>query len=284
MIQKLWIRFCTVLLVALLIGCSCHIGMEPRWYEGNHMELYTMAAFNVIGVDGREKEPVIRILETDDYGRELFCVTFRNPVFYSFYSNDTVENMCAIAYMICQKAEKYQVFYYEDVCYRICKNEGMFSPEERNSLKEQNDWNKPLNDAKMTFRSIIKSNTQKLEAMPLDYDTAFDIDLYKQELFWSLTPKISKDRMLSAFLDCNQQGKSLIVVWSWSSINDYDNNEPDSNLMAYFMMLESDSLQTKKGTTKRILDPDHYWIELHDFKEENGWFTCQEHGGMVLSC
>lgn len=80
----------------------------------------------------------INLLETDSYNRNLF-----------YYH---LSEHAAAVLLIVQKTEEPMVYYYEDYCYLVKKDiqgSDMFSEEEINSLKEDNDWDKPLDDAKM---------------------------------------------------------------------------------------------------------------------------------------
>ena len=150
-----------VLLVLLLTACEfVPIGaVEPELYgEGGHMDLYTIAAFSVVGADnmGTSVEPI----ETDAYGRTLFLATIWNPIFYPGYSNKSESRVYAFG--IQQKANGRFTYYYEDDCFFICLSPEDFTEEEQNRLKEQNDWDQPLDQKKLTSRKIIEPKQNKL--------------------------------------------------------------------------------------------------------------------------
>ena len=77
--------------------------------------------------------------ETDAYGRELFV--------YNLELRMSTEDIDV--WVICQKTVGDQTYYYQDFCYYTCLEGNDISVDALEELKERNDWNKPLDEAKM---------------------------------------------------------------------------------------------------------------------------------------
>jgi hypothetical protein len=80
------------------------------------------------------------ILERDSYGRTLNQYTYKN------YITDTMQTVFVICQMV-DEDEEY-IYYYEDINYLV----EVYTEEELNQLKQENDWEKPLDESKMSRR------------------------------------------------------------------------------------------------------------------------------------
>ena len=145
-----------VLLSMSLVFASCGYYQ----YNGDYGDLYTVAVCNIFGAKGYFSDgeyvcdPIIEIIETDNYGRTLFYYSERGPF------------GCAIVIM--QKSDDEYVYYYQDDCYMPYYNvdcayyfdfREIFSDEDINTLKERNDWNKEINVELCTKTQIIIRKT-----------------------------------------------------------------------------------------------------------------------------
>lgn len=145
-----------LLIVIIMLGLP---GCTHR-YRGNNKELYTAAIYsipNAMGYYASEItfDPDIYIWEQDDYGRTLFayCEDFSNWVF---------------ALVLCQLCDESNVYFYPDVNYVLFfgKEENNYDKDylktgtkafylkNRDKLKEDNDWNKPIDKTKCVSYSI----------------------------------------------------------------------------------------------------------------------------------
>ena len=247
----------------LFTGCR-GIQLEPQPYGGDNMELYTIAAFSIPYADRTGTK--IRTIEEDQYGRVLFLVSFRSS---GFYYQSEYEKM--YAYAVCQKSDEERTYYYEDDCFLLYLTEDMFTESEQNKLKELNDWDKPLNEAKMTSRQIIEPHDSKLRATSLGFDKAFSVSLHLKAAFLAEHP-VDTDRqhVFYKYLDCDAAGKSVGVVWYWYYS---DNDSNDTETEAYFIMVDEDCLLTNKAQIAKITDTLHFQDELKMFKAANNWVT-----------
>ena len=77
--QRVIITITALLLIVFSLGCipksdNPGFDMEPVSYHGEDMDLYTVAAYNVLGAGN--PGTTIRRIETDQFGRTLFEVSF----------------------------------------------------------------------------------------------------------------------------------------------------------------------------------------------------------------
>ena len=159
---KAFICLTLVLALSVPLLSSCQFR-----YDGGHDELYTVAINNIFGIYGHTSngeisyDPEISVIETDDYGRTLF-----------FYSESYgTEPDCSMAFVIMQASDSKYVYYYQDTCYLpFFATDGEFwhgrangdtylqamelSQELIEVLKEQNDWNRELDESKFTKSKI----------------------------------------------------------------------------------------------------------------------------------
>ena len=166
---------CCVILVACTLGMSgCFI--NPT-YRGQHKELYTVAVYSIPNAVGYmfhgegAYSSDIHIWEQDDYGRTLFsyCEDYSNRIF---------------ALVISQGYDDTNVYFYLDINYKLTIIDSEYSYEgadedhlknrtedfyleNKENLKEANDWNKPLDKTKcisyqITDHKVIEENTYEL--------------------------------------------------------------------------------------------------------------------------
>ncbi len=119
-----------------------------------------MAIRNVC--DAARRGTSISILEKDAKGRVLFEVEFDPTYFYS-YDQRTI-----FSYMIMQKSDDSNVFYYADCCFVICENREGFSEAMREELKTKNDWDEPLDEDRMTQRRLMPDFVPTENMLPCD--------------------------------------------------------------------------------------------------------------------
>ena len=77
----------------------------------------------------------VELLETDNYGRRMFCHEKWNPGIQIL--------------IVCQKTEEPLTYYYPDYCYLVGPEDEVFTETDKDWLKEVNDWNEPLDEEKM---------------------------------------------------------------------------------------------------------------------------------------
>lgn len=139
--------------------CAC----EPHGYSGSDMDLYSVTHNSFPMTDYYE---TITPMDTDAYGRVLFVYRTSMALFY-----DT-EDGFVYAYMVMQRSDEDTCSYYNLECCMLSKSQLSGNEENLASLKEKNDWGKPLQEALITtspvkrkYLSIDESELDKIARM-----------------------------------------------------------------------------------------------------------------------
>jgi len=143
---------------------------------------------------GDETLDLIWLKETDQYGRELF-----------HYETGKWD-----IWVICQKSENEYVYYYEDDCYYVSENDIPIPDNKLTQLKLQNDWNKPLDNSKMTSVCFEKRKQETMYEFALQSTQGDYIEEDVRKMF-----KIQNHAQI--FLDgigSDFNGNAIIFVWT----------------------------------------------------------------------
>ena len=178
--KRLLLLLCGIVLCTSslgLSGCIFSSRENPYPYRGEHKELYTVAIYSIPDAEGYMHHGEgaynsdIYIWEQDDYGRTLFsyCEDYSNQVF---------------GLIVAQACDGSNVYFYPDINYTLTfidseytyegvkddhlKNKTKdFYSENRDKLKETNDWNKPIDKSKcvsypIADHKVLEKNTYSL--------------------------------------------------------------------------------------------------------------------------
>lgn len=219
-----------VLAVLLLTSCSTFSEKGMLAATGSY------AVPGMSGSDIKGTEIICTPLDKDQYGRIIF----------EFECNNVITQKREKAIVIVQKYTEKTVWFYEDVCYLI----EAYQQFNVGTLKEQNDWDKPLNEAKMTSRV---------------YNVTFDLVVQRgsnvkpYDLRAKVADKLSiaEEYLDFCLLDATKNGADLY----WFSAN------VGGEVQQYYVI--SDSNYNIK--MHRITDVDNFIEELLSFKKEAGW-------------
>ena len=95
------------------------------------------------------------LVEKDEYGRELYRYksegSFTNV--FSDFSDVSDSYSCVNVYLLIQKTDKNYVYCYDNQCYVYVPSFENDNADIIELLKEQNDWNEPLNNDRLTALS-----------------------------------------------------------------------------------------------------------------------------------
>ena len=268
--KRIVIVLCCIL-ACLLFGCSfvTKCGFEPpAAYSGDNMDLYTVAAYSILGADSPTK---IRIIEKDQYNRILFEVRFWEEGLHSFYFQKPLAHTQLYAYAVSQKSDIDHVYYYEDECWTVFEKAEDFTEAEATALKERNDWDKPIEESRLSSRSIIGQGKGKV-----DIDWLFENGaavLYTHNSITSGIRLNEGDHLHNALLDKDVNGKSLFIIWIVHNDVNVDNQSNEHRCTAYFVMINKDGTYDETTYKAEINDLRQYWIELKDFKTINHWVS-----------
>lgn len=239
--RKVTILIIIVFLVIVITGCI---------YDGAHPELYKMTRCNALATNGvGESEWVItEVIEEDSYGRILFSYTMNVEGVYYGYGQIWV-------LAICQKFDKKLTYYYEDMCFILSDEFEDFSEEDIKNLKINNDWDKPLNEEKMSNRPI-HGNYNGYSGM-LAHDIITEGISIAEGVDVSVT-----------FVDYDGTDKILCLAY------EYDANKYDGIMVEvkyYLMIINEDGSYNEDTYLIEFNDFYNYQKLLHKFKLDNGW-------------
>lgn len=167
-----------LILISLVGLSSCIFSRDnPYPYRGAYKELYTTAIYSIPDAEGYMHHGEgaynsdIYIWEQDDYGRKLFsyCEDYGNQIF---------------ALVISQASDETNAYFYPDINYALTFIDSEYSYEgakdnhlkskteefyieNKDELKEKNDWNKPIDKSKcvsypITDHKILGENIYSL--------------------------------------------------------------------------------------------------------------------------
>ncbi len=225
---------CVVLLTLAIVLSSCSSSLPED------IALIATASFGVPYMfDNDLKGRKIDVLETDAYGRILFSMFD-----YSFFVGQEVTTL-----VIMQKQDDQYVYFYEDYCYAMED----FSEETKLVLKKKNDWNLPLNESKMSQRTVEVTFDLNIKR-----DTVIKIRTLKYH--WKKDLAISEDQILSyAITDLDQCGKNLYWLLIENDMGIEEN---------YFTIFD---VSLKKMYYFKVEDATAYMEGLRSFKQSCGW-------------
>lgn len=151
----------------------------------------------------------INLLETDNYGRRLFC--------YESWQWETT------ALLICQKTDESNAYYYSDYCYIIRSGTNVtFSEDNIALLKSINDWDLPLNTDKMKSVNYTEANRE------IDQPNA------KRAILLALGKEETDTHIMLDGLEFDQNGNQIILVQV------QDLSQSVSNKDVYLVLYQSD--------------------------------------------
>jgi len=253
--KKLATLCALLLLSVLLVGCGV--------YRGEHRDLHAVAINSLLGIFGCP-EDVVRVIETDEYGRTLFA--FRRA------SNEGVsEADHVLALLISQKSTSEHAYFYDGYNVIFCMFDGSerwgrlspetvfnhFSVEEVERLKADNDWGKEINEDRL-FRIPIrgyKPDTVSIRKQRAAFGEVSDYPTYFRTSF-------------SGPLTTDKNGKTLYLLAGFTS---------DAKAGIRFFtppvlaMFDKDGNLIEDTGLKEITDIWDYRDELREFKESNNW-------------
>ena len=244
-----------VLVVTLLMISGCVLlhkeGASP-YYHGNRYDLFRLALNSFpgprfgLGVTIKNAS-----IEKDSYGRELYVVRMDHAK--GFYG----EGINA-AYVISQAHddEEKRIYYYEDICFKLFIFDKGLDDVLLKELKEDNDWNQPINMDKCSSRSFA-NDFAGMDNLSFNYSAYVSIEkAFGEDIKDSICP-ITMDvlgkELYSVMVEKNGERKSYLVIY-----------HPGQRISIESNCLELTNIDDVLGN------------ELHQFKIRNEWvfFDC----------
>ena len=262
---------CLILLMLVPHLCSC---IAITKYRGDRVDLYTVAVNNMFAIEGYVSngeviyDPVIEVIETDEYGRVLF--------FYDEYYDDSIQPSVryGMAFAIMQKSEDGYVYFYQDDCYvpyfdvvdefdEVMKR---VDPEVLKALKARNDWNCEPDASKYTKAQISNKKPQGKIRMR-DYE--FDEVVYP---YAKANGYEGKDTSISrSFEYCNSDlyGRELYFVFGMSSDDDGQGGTVYAQYI--YAVIVSPGKKFSENPLVEIAAPTESYENVRRLKEQNHW-------------
>ena len=228
--------FCFALVVCLfLTSCTFH----DVYYDMAICGFYAVPEITAWDLKGGAYE--CRELEKDTYGRRLFEASFESVL--------TLEPKTAL--IIMQKYDSKYVYYYEDISYTL----HCIEDTDVDTFKALNDWEQPLNEAKMSRRRAILSL-----GLTVGYSSMHDFgDVEKAcetALDGIITAK-SDHHMPTVLVDEDGAGHDLY----------YFRIGREGGMEDYFVIVNEELELAFLQIEDEIFDPEAFVA----FKQENGW-------------
>jgi hypothetical protein len=253
--MKKFFRLCVILAALLaLFGCVRVINWlipseeHSPYYIGNRYDLFRVALNSFPGPrQGRGTKIDETLIETDEYGRELFIIKLFQAGEY--YQGDILAEVDEVnsAYVVCQAHDDTKVYYYEDLCFKLFNDKIGIEPNLLKELKTENDWNQPLAPEKCSSR-LYASDFAGMSNLSFDYDAQMCIeDLFDGKCFISpITEDASGKQLYGVRVKNDDQNMCYLVIY-----------HPGKAIE-----MESDVLK---------LESIDFGKELHKLKIHNGW-------------
>jgi hypothetical protein len=230
-----------IAITILLVSCT---PSTPE-YTGDYPELFSIALNSIPGTEGYllgevRHQPVLTVLEEDDYGRVLF-----------FYSETWAISPHSL--VICQKSDSEFTYFYSDYNF-ISSQDDTFSDEEIEYLKKKNDWGMELNESKCLKVNIVREK----EVKSIEFNALRE--MYRGALGDDARP--FDDSYISSFIT-DDYGRCIYIGYG-------KHGERDHPSVA-IMMLNPDGTCDPETGAMELMDLYEYQDVLLEFKERNGW-------------
>ncbi|MBO7658848.1 MAG: hypothetical protein J6T65_05995 [Clostridia bacterium] len=208
------------LLIAIIMLCLSGCKIQHQ-YRGQYIELYSAAIYSIPNACGYFDageyacDPDIYVWEKDEYGRVLFS-----------YCEDCTTRVFAL--VVSQSYDESAVYFYPDVNYVLCLMESdgwyaggeeeylktrteAFYLENRNKLKEDNDWSKPQDKTKCISYPISASKVFEDKVTSLSCSQCDDIlNEYSKTL--NLANPETKPYRYNEILQVDAEGRVLHLI------------------------------------------------------------------------
>lgn len=235
-----------IIVVALfnLSGCA-----TPRTIRSSRIANHCTAYFGIsIGFPFRTQNTKLKEIETDSYGRQLIWIErgyldFEIPMEKDFY-------------VIQQRYDKKGVYFYEDIawCFADIEEEAF------NQWKDQNDWEKPIQEDKLSNRHchIITEGKVIKDGDTITGGYSNPVNMYMKSRFATERRKVRT----YWFVDYDEKGKELWIV-RFEQENEEDIVEEEYVIITKGEGISAETLSVSEALTDRS--------KLTQFKYDHGW-------------
>jgi len=258
------------LLFLMLAGCP---GDDP-WYKGHFVDLNSVANNSLLGIFGVDNNNIV-IIDEDSFGRKMFIYWGNTVAAYDQLNYDKPPAVYSI--LISQKTEGGRVCFYPDynfVVYKDTRNilsrphdedllnyaKVIASADDIEWLKQENDWEKPIDESKCVSVKISRINRMQ-ESKTLLVSEKILKNAYEQVD----TPQNYFSLGLFYYLTSDQYDRHIYYFRC--------RKEDRTYTKSYVVMFNKDGTFDPDTGIMEIIDVWNYQDDLKAFKELNGWNT-----------
>ena len=272
---------CSVLLVCCVGFSRCRENPYP--YRGEYKELYTVAVYSIPDAEGYMHHGEgaynsdIYVWEQDDYGRILFsyCEDYGNEIF---------------ALVISQAYDETNVYFYPDTNYVLtmidseylyegAKDDHLknrtedFYLKSKEKLKEQNDWNKPLDKTKCVSYPITdhKDLGKKIHSLK-----SHECNKILNETM-NFRNSADSPHRYNEVLQVDAEGKILHKIYGIYRLSSSENNGHDSRYVTLWVITDKEGNYDKENGVLVMysdISSENFIYNAEDvlaFKNKNNW-------------
>ena len=264
--KRVLVIMLVLLMILSLVGC-----LHGTAYFGPHLDLQIVAMHSLLGVGETTRWDGFEVLEEDDFGRAMFAfwggaMTGGNNPFASF-------NILAV--LISQRTTESHAYFYDGINFILRQVESdetrrpsssfagafvmeYFTEGQLEQLKEENDWNRELDEDKF-FRVPISRRAKGY------YMT--DISLQMLEGAFAIVSE-GFNRNLQSLLTMDRNGNVIFIMRGGS----FNSRASEWTFYSSFLFMFDRDGNLIEGTgVKELTDLWDYREELLEFKKANGW-------------
>lgn len=252
---------CILFILVFTTGCRSYKG-----YHGEYPELWTVAVHNLLGTRGYFQqggivdESQIKVVEEDSYGRVLFAYT-------------ELSEVSSINLLIMQKKDDNYAYYYPDYCFvsnRVPSRDysvlnyviddylSLAFPEKLiERLKEQNDWNKDIDETKCVRREITRAKKEPKIREEL-LEKLYNIAIHNND-------ENNTVYKYSIYFTSDSDGRMIFLSAGITS------SQTDPKWVYYVFIINRDWSYLEEYYSMRLADLYNYQITLRTLKQLNNW-------------
>ena len=226
--------FVMLVFVLLTLLSSCKLGTSQD------MELAVCGSYAVPGMFCYE-------LKGDTYSCEVLEEDSQGRILSEYVTKDHISGKEKTAYVICQDIDSEYVYFYEDICYAFAPAD----EEALKALKEQNHWNLPLEQGRMSRRK---------NSVTLDLFISLDCDLEYSKVRDACCKELeieSSQIKELCFLDGNGASQELYLLCV----------EEQESPRSFFVLADASYSVSVMEIPEQQVSAE----AIMQFKEANGW-------------
>ncbi len=244
----------TYLIMLIMLSLTSCLSYKPGTvYQTGRSDLSSIAQVSVPFIEIDPEWNKLEVIEEDSFGRVLYKFMSYSRALGEL-NDDQIWTM-----LICQKSDKNYTYYYENYSFILSGGDDDFENAEIEKLKVWNDWNKDLDDSKMTK---VINDYSPYGRLSLSYDEYDEISI-------NIASYISFDDESKLYLDLIAIDANLKYFFI---IREYSSNENEVILGAsYFAILNQDFMIESNDCVIKILDIVNCQADMAKIKERCNW-------------